>query len=145
MWVIICVEHQDFFYMAFLGNPENPSSAATGKGDNHNPTNGWWFRNPTITSWYGRYIPLQYLDRVLHIPTGCFGISEPPTAMWHLLSVGRLDPQEVAVGKGGISKVGLPGGFFRRHGGPAKICLTQRKFAIPGFDLRGGESQLRNF
>ena len=67
-------------------------------------------------------------DRVLHIPTGCLGwISEPPTVIWFMFFqykkyffcfaafsttkfLGRLDPQEVAVEKGGISKVGLPGG-----------------------------------
>ena len=43
----------------------------------------WWFRNPAITSWYGKY---PFIYRVLYIPGGCLGClpSTVCTGVWTL-------------------------------------------------------------
>ena len=39
----------------------------------------WWFRNPAITCWYGKY-PI-YLQGLSAIPGGCLGFL--PSTVWH--------------------------------------------------------------
>ena len=130
--------------MAFLGNPENPWLAAAGRGDN--PTNGWWFRNPTITSWYGSLSPL-FWSGFTH-PNWLFGMDFWTTnshlvyvfpvqeifflfrCIFHHKVLGTFGSTRSCSGKGGNFQSWASWRCLRRHGGPTKICLTQQRIRL---------------